>query len=92
MFNKLKQVKDLRSQAKEMQNMLAGESTTVEHKGITVTMDGNMNITALEISEGMDRESIQAAIPKAVNDALKAIQKVMAKKMQESGGFPGFGG
>lgn len=92
MFNKLKQVKDLRSQAKQMQNMLAGESATAEHKGINITMDGNMNVTELTIAEGMDRAAIQEAMPKAINEAIKGVQKVMAKKMQESGGFPGFGG
>lgn len=92
MFNKLKQIKDLRSQAKTMQNMLAGESATVEVQGIKLTMDGNMNVTALTIEETMDRAAIESAMPKAINDAIKAIQKVMAKKMQEMGGFPGFGG
>lgn len=72
--------------------MLAGESTTTEHKGISITMDGNMNVTNLSIAEGMDREAIQAEMPKAINESIKSIQKVMAKKMQESGGFPGFGG
>lgn len=92
MFNKLKQIKDLRAQAKTMQNMLAGESATAENKGIKLTMDGNMNVTALTIDETMDRAAIEEAMPRAINDAIKAIQKVMAKKMQEMGGFPGFGG
>jgi len=89
MFSKLKQIRDLRQQAKTMQNMLAGESATIERGGIKIVMDGNMNITELAIVEGLTREQIQAEMPKAVNDVIKSVQKIMAKKMQEMGGIPG---
>ena len=52
MFNKLKQVKDLRSQAKAMQDSLSQESVTLDKGGIKLTMDGNMKITKLEIEDG----------------------------------------
>jgi len=47
MFNKIKQIKDLRSQAKQLQNTLAAESVTTDKAGITVIMNGNMEITSL---------------------------------------------
>lgn len=89
MFNKLKQLKDLRSQAKQMQNALSGESITSEKNGVKITMNGNMSITAVEISKDITKESLEIAIKEAVNDAIKQTQRLMAKKMQEMGGFPG---
>jgi len=90
MFNKLKQIKDLRSQAKTMQNALAGESASAERGGIKITMDGNMAVTGLTIAEGLTREQIENEMPKVINDVVKNVQKIMAKKMQEMGGIPGF--
>jgi len=89
MFNKLKQIKDLRSQAKTMQSALANESATTERGGIKITMDGNMSVTNLTIAEGMTREQIAETMPKAINDVIKNVQKIMARKMQEMGGIPG---
>ncbi|PIR94824.1 hypothetical protein COT95_02090 [Candidatus Falkowbacteria bacterium CG10_big_fil_rev_8_21_14_0_10_37_6] len=89
MFNKLKQIKDLRSQAKTMQNALAGESASAERGGIKITMDGNMAVTGLTIAEGLTREQIENEMPKVINDVVKNVQKIMAKKMQEMGGIPG---
>jgi len=89
MFNKLKQIKDLRDQAKVMQNALSGESVTVNKKGLTVVMNGNMEITSVKINEEITKDRLETLIKENTNDAIKQIQKVMAKKMQEMGGFPG---
>jgi len=53
-------------------------------------MDGNMNVTELAIADGLTREQIQAEMPRVVNDVIKSVQKIMAKKMQAMGGIPGF--
>jgi len=98
MINKLKQFKDLRSQAKTMQSALAGEETTVNESGVTLTMNGNLEITGLAIDDEMmeknKKEKLQDNIKKAHGSALKKMQRVMATKMQEMGGFdlPGLGG
>lgn len=89
MFNKLKHLKDLRSQAKTMQNALAGESIAIDKKGIKVEMNGNMEITKIEINEEMNKEKLAGVIKDNVNDAIKKTQRIMAQKMQEMGGFPG---
>ncbi len=90
MFNKLKQLKDLRDQAKKMQSALATETVTTEKNGIVITMDGNMQINGVKINAETDnKEALAVAIKDAVNDAIKQTQKLMAKKMQEMGGFPG---
>jgi DNA-binding protein YbaB len=89
MFNKLKQIKDLRSQAKTMQNMLAQETVTVEKDGVKLTMNGNMEVTSLEFPEGKPSSELSAPAASAFNAAIKKVQRIMAEKMRSMGGFPG---
>ena len=91
MFSKLKQIRDLRSRAKQMQNMLSGESAAAERFGIKITMDGNMNVTALTIAEGTSRADLERELPRVINEVIKDVQRIMARKMQEAGGIPGLG-
>lgn len=93
MFSKLKQFKDLREQGKKLQGALAGESATVRTAGdkVVLTMDGNMQITGLAIDDEMmsvdKKGKLQDALKDAYNEALKKMQRVMAGKMKEMGGF-----
>ncbi len=89
MFNKLKQFKDLRSQAKTMQNALAQETVTEERNGVKISLNGNMEITELILNPDLSTEDQTRAIKSCFNDALKKTQRLMAKKMQEMGGMPG---
>lgn len=89
MFNKLKQFKDLRSQAKTMQNALNKESVTEEKNGVKITLNGNMEIVELNLNPDLDTPSQEKALKNCFNDALKKTQRLMAKKMQEMGGMPG---
>lgn len=93
MFSKLKQFKDLREQGKKLQDMLAGESVTVDAMGkqVVLTMDGNLQITGLAIADeamSLDKkEKLQNAIKEAHSEALKKMQRTIAMKMQQSGEF-----
>lgn len=89
MFGKLKQLKDLRDQAKTMQSALSGEKVELEKNGVKLTMNGNMEITEMNITSDLSKEEIARTAKELVNDAIKKIQRIMAKKMQEMGGFPG---
>lgn len=89
MFSKLKYIKDLRSQAKIMQNALAEESVTVEKGGIKVVMNGNMEIISLSVNENLSKDSLEGMLTDCLNEAIKKTQRLMAKKMQEMGGLPG---
>jgi DNA-binding protein YbaB len=89
MFNKLKQFKDLRQQAKTIQDVLEKESITEEKNGIKVVMNGNMEITELTITSEAGKDEIARQTKAVVNDAIKKVQRLMAKKMQEMGGIPG---
>jgi DNA-binding protein YbaB len=88
MFNKLKQFKDLRSQAKMMQNMLANETVTVSRGGITAIVNGNMQLVNLTINENLAKDSLEGMIVECVNEALKKAQYMMAGKVKEMGGLP----
>ena len=92
MFNKLKQYKDLRSQAKTMQDSLSEESITMEKKGVKIVMDGNMKVKSMEIQDNLDKKTIEEASIECFNEAVKKTQKIMAQKMQEMGGLSGMGG
>ncbi len=91
MFEKLKQLKDLRSQAKTMQSMLAQEKITVDEHGIKITMNGNMEIIELIIAPDVAPERIAGYVKDSTNEIIKKTQKVMAQKMQEMGGLGDLG-
>ena len=94
MFNKLKQFRDMRTQAKDLQSKLAQESVTVDSAGkkVILTMDGNLTMTGLAIDDELmavdKKEKLQSAIKDAHGDAIKKIQRIMAMKMKGMGGLP----
>jgi len=96
MFNKLKQFKDLRDQAKEMQSKLAEESITTSSNGVELTMNGNLEITNVNVGTDLldtsKKEKLEKAFKDAHADALKKMQRVMAMKMKEMGGLPNIPG
>lgn len=90
MFNKLKQFKDLRSKAKDLQAELATVSDTGEAGWgkVKVTVNGNQDIQSVMIDPSVmdNREKLQDMVKDATNDAMKKIKVKMAKKLQEMGG------
>lgn len=98
MFSKLKQFKDMRSKAKDLQSKLSTESVTVRaaNDKIVMTMDGTLAMTGLAIDDELlstaNKEKLQSGIKDAHGDALKKIQRIMAVKMKEMGGMSGFPG
>lgn len=94
MFNKLKQVKEIRDQAKQIQDMLSKESVTVTALGgkLDMTMDGNLKISSINIDESLlapaNKAKLEKAIADAHGDAMKKVQRIMAMKMKDMGGMP----
>ena len=88
MFNKLKQIQELRKQAKELQNNLSEETITSESEGglIKITVDGNHKIKNIDIdNELLDteyKEKLENGIKVAYNKATDDVQKMMARKVQ----------
>ncbi|OIO49384.1 MAG: hypothetical protein CO042_04370 [Parcubacteria group bacterium CG_4_9_14_0_2_um_filter_41_8] len=95
MFNKLKQFKDLRSQAKTLQSALSEESVEVEKHGVKIIMNGNQEITSVNVSPDLmnpnKKQDIENAIKDANNSAIEKTKRVMAQKMQSMGGLDQFG-
>ena len=89
MFNKLKQIKDLRSKAKAIQSTLAEEVIETTNKGINITMDGNQKVHTIHIPDDLlaDKTRLESALVDAMNDSIKKVQKAMAKKLQNMEGF-----
>ncbi|MFA5135142.1 MAG: YbaB/EbfC family nucleoid-associated protein [Patescibacteria group bacterium] len=93
MFDKIKQLKELRDQAQQIRAVLAQESVSGEggHGKVTIVMNGNQEVLAVEVeptllNEG-SKEDLQKHIAEAANDAIKKAQRVMAQKMQGMSGL-----
>ena len=91
MFNKIKAVKDLRSQAKQMQNQLSeiSDEGTAAWGKVKIKIDGNQNVLSVSIDDELmsDKAKLEEAMKEAFNDAVKKIQKKMAVKMKDMGGL-----
>ncbi|MBI3956362.1 MAG: YbaB/EbfC family nucleoid-associated protein [Candidatus Kerfeldbacteria bacterium] len=91
MFSKLKQIKDLRSQAKTLQAKLAEETVHADAKGgkINLVMDGNQKIVSLDIDASLlspdKKKEVEEGVKEALEDAVKKVQRVMVEKMRGSG-------
>jgi len=91
MFSKLKQFKDLRSQAKQMQGMLAQESAEGQAAWgkVKVKINGNQEVLSVEIDPELlspdNKGKLEETIKEATNEAIKKVQRIMAEKIKNSG-------
>src|SRR3989338_3364781 len=86
MFNKLKQFKDMRDQAKKIQKQMEDEVLEVAKDGIRIKINGANEILELDIEDRLlkEKERLILAIKKVFKDAVHEVQKKMAKKMMGS--------
>ena len=90
-FSKLKQFKDLRDQAKEMQDVLAKETVYADanHGKVQIIMDGNQHASGVSIDNEYftlsKKQDLQKNMTEAINSAVKKAQMAMAKKAKEMG-------
>lgn len=82
LFSKLNQIKDLKSQAKQMQDVLSGETVDIEKNGIKIKMDANQKIINLSISDGIEKSVIESTIPNLINDGNDKVRRILAEKMK----------
>ena len=91
MFSKLKQFKELRDQAKNIQNTLAQETAegSADWGKVKIKINGNQEILHVEIDPQLltadNKTKLESTIKEATNDAIKKVQKIMAEKMKQSG-------
>lgn len=91
MFNKIKAIQELKTQANQIKKVLAEEK--IEGSGnwgkIKITMDGNQEVLSVKIADEIigDKSKLESGIKEAVNDTIKKAQRVMAQKMSQMGGI-----
>lgn len=83
MFSKLKEMKDLRSQAKKIEQELSAIHIEESHSGIRVKMSAKLEITELHIDDKTPANTIQ----KVLNTAIMSAQKKAAEHMRATGGL-----
>ncbi len=90
LFSQLKQITDLKDQAKKLQKELETEVVESEKSGIKITINGNQEIKKIEIIDQNllnNKEKLENSIKDSINESIKKVQMVMAKKMQTMGGL-----
>lgn len=90
LFSQLNQIKDLKDQAKKLQNELANEVVDTESWGIKIKMNGNQEVLEVKIVDEKlleNKEKLEDRMKGAINESIKKVQQVMAKKMQSMGGL-----
>lgn len=93
MFSKLKQIKDLRDQAKEMKKMLDAVVVVGASRGnkVMVTLNGSHEVLGVQIEDGTEKSVIEQGVKDAFVDANSKLQKELMAKMQADGGMGGLG-
>jgi DNA-binding protein YbaB len=81
MFDDIKKIQEL----KRLQDSFKQEHETVQKKGISVTVNGNMEIENIILNLALETREAEEALKQCINDASKAVQKRMAKMMMSSG-------
>ena len=84
MFDQIKDLYKLRSQAAEMEKLLASEKMTGNSKdGIVVlTMNGKHDLLDVQITNDTSREGMQTNFKEAYADAQSKLQKVLMDKFK----------
>jgi len=77
MFDKLKQLNDL----KKIQGELENEEAEFEKNGVKVVINGKMQIKEISLNEELNKEEQEETIKDCVNEAMKKMQMAAAQKM-----------
>jgi DNA-binding protein YbaB len=81
MFDDIKKIQEL----KRLQDSFKQERETVQKCGISVTVNGNMEVENITLNPALDQHEAEVTIAQCINDANKTIQKRLAKMMMGSG-------
>jgi DNA-binding protein YbaB len=83
MFEKLQQIKKLQ----EIQNALKNEKLEGEKNGVKIYMNGKLEVEDVALNSSLSIPDQEKAVKECFNDTMKKVQMVVAKKMQNMGGF-----
>lgn len=83
-LDKLKDVNEMRKQAKQLETVLATETVTGSSSGskIKITMDGNQAIKSVEVDASVagDKSEVARHIRSALEDLFKQHKKMLQSK------------
>lgn len=83
-IDKLKDINEMRKQAKHMESLLAVETVTGASSGgkIRITIDGNQNIKSVEVAPEVagDKSEVARHIRSALEDLFKQHRKMLQSK------------
>lgn len=82
MFDDIKKIQELR----RMQDMIKAERETVQKKGISVTVNGAMEVERIILNPTLETREAEVALAQCINEANKNLQKKLAKMMTSTGG------
>jgi DNA-binding protein YbaB len=80
-FDQLKKIAEL----KKLQDSFKKEMMTVEKRGVTVTMNGSLEIEDIKLNPELNINDQQTVLKQCLNEAKGDIQKKLAKIMMGSG-------
>lgn len=84
LLDKLKDVNEMRKQAKQLEILLGGQTVTGSSSGglIKITMDGNQVIKSVEVDSAVagDKSEVARHIRSALEDLFKQHKKMLQSK------------
>ena len=80
MFDDIKKIQEL----KRIQDSFKQERETVEKRGISVTVNGNMQVESVTLNPALEVREAEETLKQCVNEASKNIQTRLAKMMMSS--------
>ena len=81
MFDNFKKIAEL----KKMQDSFKKEKLTIEKRGVSVTINGNMEIEEVKLNSELSLEDQQNLVKECFNEAKENIQKTLAKSLMDAG-------
>lgn len=92
MFNKIKQIKDMRDQGKQMKAMLDEVIVIGSGAGgkVLITVSGSHETLGVKVDETLEHAKLENGIKDALNDVNTKLQSELMKKMKEMGGLDAF--
>ncbi len=95
MFDKMKQLMEMKNQADKIKKELDGEIVQItDVKGLRIVVNGSMNFQAVEIDENLlkpeNKKNLERDLLRSLNAAIHKSQVLAASKMKAlMPGFPG---
>jgi len=96
MFDKMKQLMEMKKQAGQLKRELDAQTVKVDEvRGIHIVINGSQNFHSIEVDEAFlnadNKNNLERDLLQSLNAAIKASQKMAAQKMQSlmPNGFPG---